>query len=1449
MKTASVITRLLRTTALLPVMLPGIALADCLPNATGLTVTCITNDPDGYRAGTDNPVIDGVTINVNNGATVGGVAATGPLLSVGVAGAVNNEGTITVAAGETAISVGGGSTVSNAATSTGPITGNIIFAAPTGTAVNTFNNYMTVAGTGTVAGDVTSSGAFVFNNEGDFTGNVSSAGNTTLTNSGSLTGNVSSTGNTTLTNNGSLTGDIILGAGDDTIVNTGTLTGNVDMGAGTNSITFDSTASLPTGTLTADPAGLNTIGLTGTGAATLNIPVTNFDVLNKDGTGSWTLGGAVALADKININAGTLITPDASFLGANTIVNSATLEFTGGADGTYSGNMSGTGAVLVDTGAGVTTFSGTNTYTGLTTISSGTLSLTGGSAIGDTSTVAVGGTGTLDIAESETIGALTDGAVPTGAVTLSGGTLTVGSGSFAGTISGANGLTKTTTGTLVLAGANTFAGPATVTDGTLELQGGAAIGDTTAVIVNASSTAPATSGTLLVTDAETIGSLSGNGGSVVLTSGLTTGGDDTSTSYAGIISGDGSLIKEGAGVFTLTGANTYAGGTVVNAGTLEGNSTSLQGGILVNAAGTLLFTQPTDGTFGGALSGTGTTTKAGAGILILSGDNSAFTGTTNINGGALSIGAATNIGTGPLTFDGGTLITTGALSLANPITLNEGGGTIQTNAATTLSGVIDGAGALTKTGTDNLTLAGANSYTGGTTVTAGTLTGTTVSIQGDVVDNSAVVFDQGFDGTYAGNLSGTGTVGKAGTSTVIFSGNNTYSGATSITAGALYASSGTGIGDLSAVTVASGAEFEIGGGGGAVTETIGSLAGAGDFSVNDPADHLITGNDNTSTLFSGTATGGQIEKIGTGVFTVSGTGNLSSGLTVTGGTFAIADGGNYTATTSVASGATLDVQPGTDDGETTTPGGLLTGDVTTAAGSFARVNGQVIGNIDNAGTLSGSGLITGAVTNTGTVAPGNSPGVITIAGSYAQTAAGTLAIQITPSATAPVAGTNFDQVRVTGAPGTAALDGTLAIAATPGLYNNGTTYDIVLADGGITGAFAAVTGGTISPFLSLTPTGIVTTTGTQQAYRLTVSRTNYAVGLGASANANRVAVANGLQTLVTGATGDTATLITSVDNMSAAQAATFFDDVSPEAYGAYATAMQDQGELFTRQVALRLGSVGAKEPRTSLWGQLYGQWGSGKDDAYRIGSDADITGGVIGIDFGMGALTVGAAGGYSEATIKYRLGNSRGKSKSWQVGGYAAYQAGPIGADLQLAYINGQFDATKSIVAGTVNRATSASFDGNLFKAVGTVGYDLGKDNVKIRPFVGVDFSTGKAKAFTETGAGAANLSVNDINADRTDLLAGIEASGKFGGLAPYGRLTYRYRANDNNRAITANFAGAPGSAFTVSGVTPGRSEADIDLGLRYGIGEKASVSVGYQAAIRDDVTRHGVSAQLSFAF
>jgi outer membrane autotransporter protein len=960
--------------------LPSAAMAACVVDGSGVIVSCDTVGTGGYNGAATN----GLTINVlpNASVTGAGLATAAPLLSTGSAGVVTNAGTINIAggpAGTTAIAVGGGSTVTNAATATGAITGDILFGTATTGQTNTLNNLGPATG---ITGNIGSAGgAFVASNSGTITGNLNSAGNTTLINSGTLAGNVA------------------LGAGNDIVTNTGTLTGNVNLGTGTNVFNAVSGTSLPTGTLTADAAGLNTLNLAA-GGGTIGA-VTNFDVLNVNGTSGvvWNVAAPIALADRINLNSGLLQVSNAAFLGANTIVNAAGpaatggLVFTNAASGTYSGAISGAGVVVV----------------------------------------------------------------------------------------GLNG---------------------------------------------------------------------------------------------------------GAGVTGFTGANSYTGGTTVASGTLEGNSTSLQGAIAVAAPATLLFTQPTNGSFAGALSGAGTLTKAGAGTLTLT----------------------------------------------------------------------------------------------------------------NVANNS--------------------TIGRVGVNA-------------------------------------------------------GTLA-------------------------------------------------LNGALTASNGTM-------------VTSGATLNVAPG----------GALVSAVTGNAGSFTTVDGTITGNVGNAGSLSGAGTIVGNVTNTGILAPGNGPGTFNVNGVFTQTAAGTIAVQLSPST---VAGTGYDRIIVTGTPGTATLAGTAVLGASTGLYVGGSTYDIVTATGGVTGSLA-LSGNVISPFISFANTGIVNITG-GQAYRLTLVRTNYAVGIGAGATPNQIATANGFQGLVTGATGDAATVVIAVDNMTAAQAQGFFTQTSPEPYSAYATGLLDKGELFTRQIQLQLHGTPSHVDGASIWGRGYGSWANGNNRDSFFGTDQRIFGGAGGIDYRSNGLTLGIAGGYSHDRFDYGAGTSRGRGNSWQVGGYFDYDFGGFDVDATVAYVHGSYRNTRTINITSISRIADANFNGNLFKAIGTVGYNFDIGGMKLRPFAGIDYSTGHINGFSETGAGALNLTVDRINTKRTDALVGISLSSSPNpGLSPYGRVAYRYDLNRRNNDVSAAFNGNTASRFTVGGTGYNRSAVDVDAGLNYNVSQTVAFFAVYEGSFRKRGSDHGFSAGLRVSF
>ncbi len=823
--------------------------------------------------------------------------------------------------------------------------------------------------------------------------------------------------------------------------------------------------------------------------------------------------GALSSSTSYTVNGGTLnvngfnrTIGELSGNGGTVQLGSATLTVSQTTDSTYSGVIAGTGA-LTKAGTGTLTLAGNNTYSGGTTVNAGTLKGSHASLQGD-------------IANSAKL--IFDQAA---------------SGTFAGVISGTGTLEKSGAGTLTLTGANTHSGGTTVSAG--ELRAGAS----NTLSANDSYTVDA--GTLNLNGFDhTITGLSGSGGNVQLGSATLTVSQTADSTYSGVVAGTGALTKAGAGTLTLAGNNTYSGGTTVGAGTVKGTHESLQGDIVNSAK--LIFDQAASGTFAGNISGTGTLEKRGAGTLTLTGANS-HSGDTMVEGGELKAGAS-----GALSANGSYTVNAGTLNLNGfnrTITgLSGSGGDVQLGSATltvsqtadgTYSGVIAGTGALTKAGAGKLTLAGNNTYTGGTTVSAGTLQGNHQSLQGDIINSASLVLDQSADGTFTGNISGTGTLEKRGTGKLTLTGANSYSGGTTVSAGTLQgnhgslqgniansanvvfdqAANGTYAGNISGIGT-----FEKRGAGaliltgnnthaGGTTVSAGTLqgdyqslqgditnsasvvfdqaasgtfasdiSGAGTLEKRGVGALTLTGTNTYSggtTVSAGTLQGdhqslqgdiansasvvfdqatdgtfssgisgtGTLEKRGVGKLTLTGANSYSGGTTVSAGTL---QGNHGTLQGDIANAATLvfdQAADGTFAGKLSGNGALekrgagaltLSGDssafsgTTSVAGGTLFVNGTLGGavNIGGSGQLAGSGAVSGSVDVGGTLTAGNSPGTLTIGGDLGLGATSTSVFEL--GVPGVVGGASNDLVKVGG---NLTMGGTLrASVASAGYY-------------------------------------------------------------------------------------------------------------------------------------------------------------------------------------------------------------------------------------------------------------------------------------------------------------------------------------------------------------------------------------------------------------------------------
>ena len=281
-------------------------------------------------------------------------------------------------------------------------------------------------------------------------------------------------------------------------------------------------------------------------------------------------------------------------------------------------------------------------------------------------------------------------------------------------LAGAGGINKTDLGTLVLTGTNSYAGGTTISGGTMQIASDDNLGAPTGAL-------GFDGGTLRTTDSFTTARAT-----TLLSEGATFETQSGVLTHNGTLDGAGALIKTDTGSLILGADNSYTGGTTISGGILQlgngGTTGSIVGDVNNNAA--LVFNRSNAVTFAGAISGSGTVTKLNGGLLTLTGASS-YSGGTMLKGGQINVGHSTALGSGTLAMDEGTTLgfASDGLNLANAVVLT---GTsdpvIDTGTFTeTLSGVISGGGALTKNGSGTLVLAGANTYTGATDVSAGTM--------------------------------------------------------------------------------------------------------------------------------------------------------------------------------------------------------------------------------------------------------------------------------------------------------------------------------------------------------------------------------------------------------------------------------------------------------------------------------------------------------------------------------------------------------------------------------------------------------------------------------------------------------------------------------------------------------------------------------------------------------
>jgi autotransporter-associated beta strand protein len=917
----------------------------------------------------------------------------------------------------------------------------------------------------------------------------------------------------------------------------------------------------------------------------------------------------------------------------------------------------------------------------------------------------------------------------------------------------------------------------------------------------------------------------------------------------------GALVKSGSGAMTLANTNTYTGGTTVNGGQLVlGNATAtgrIIGSVTVNGGIFSLFN--TDLSAITTIDNSGFTffqnNTSAANTVITNDfrlafqDNSTAGSSTLVNNGQLGFANKSTAGNAAITNNlGGTVdfsassgpngdhrISAGSITGAGDFYLGSNALTVGgNNQSTTVSGTISDCGAggnlcsipgasggmFVKTGAGDLTLSGANTYTGGTRIAAGTLSlandsalgtgavmldpNTTLHLAGVQIANTVNIWGDpniAVTGTNSlnsivgsGDINVLGTSGSAAANVLTLNGPNTYTADTFVGDGTAAASAtlkGGAVNALSAsstTTVTANSILDLNG----FDQAIGALAGAGAVTNSGASAATLTANGNNgSTLFSGVIEDGSaataLTKAGTGTLTLSGTSTFTGATTVNGGSL------------------------------------MVDGSIMSSSGV----------QVNSGGLVGGSGFLPSTViAGGGTLAPATAASALSVNGNLMFGTGAAYAVQVSPTAAGH-----------TDVTGTASLAGTAYISFASGNYTRG-NYTLLSAAGGL--------GGTTFDGLQTSMPGFVTSLGyTANDAVLTIS--SAVLGVGQGLGRNQQNVANAINGYFNNG-GMLPTNFSDIFSLSGSRLGDALSRVSGEgATGAQQGAFQLMNGFLGIMLDPAMGGTGFAGGRQALgfaaerglspdiarayasvfksavngpqpFEQRWNTWVSGFGGSSKTSGDitsgshdstARIYGSAGGADYRVSPdTTVGFAFAGAGTNWGTAGGLGGGKSDAFQAGLYGSTRRGNAYVSAAFAFANHWMSTDRYALAGDhlTGNFNAQSYGGRLES-----GYRFTTLVGGITPYVAAQAMAFRAPSYNEMDAGGGGLALSYGSRDATDTRSELGVRyDRTMLLDSNALLTFRGRfawAHDwvSDPTLTAAFQSLPGSSFVVGGAVPAK--------------------------------------------
>ncbi len=543
---------------------------------------------------------------------------------------------------------------------------------------------------------------------------------------------------------------------------------------------------------------------------------------------------------------------------------------------------------------------------------------------------------------------------------------------------------------------------------------------------------------------------------------------------------------------------------------------------------------------------------------------------------------------------------------------------------------------------------------------------------------------------------------------------------------------------------------------------------------------------------------------------------------------------------------------------------ILTDDYSSAtsftnAGAFAGT-----GTVATADFINNGELFAGGIASSGRAL---SLGTLAVTGNFTQGAGGSLS--------AGVSGSTSSEVSVGG---TATLDGGLVVGDLESGFRADLTYTILSATGGVSGSFSNVDNELTSKLLD----PVVTYNANDVTLAFNRTSTTYSSLVGTPESATLAAAIDAIEAS-SPTDPDIQAVLGQLASYGSGDISAALNQLAPDLSDASGITMQQLSGLFQGNVfghlggvraawsgnggAIRLASAGTDGDLTAslmgapsyragtsngLWGRGFGTFGDVASDSGAVNGFSYRGGGLQGgYDIALGETSAaGVSFGYARTDFSPDRAGSDGSVDSVLVGLYGTTLAGPVDLSGQISLSFNSFKSDRLVSLGAVS--AHSDYDGLAVGGSVEAGYAMTMGKAVIRPVVGLDATHLHTDSYTETGAGGYNLAIAANNDYQLRSTLGVQATGTLepgflGKVQPTADIRWGYDIRQADKGVTAAFAGAPGSSFTLETNSQARNALLASFGAEAFVGEPLRVGVQASGDFRSGSKAFGLGLYLRY--